>query len=52
MDTKKYLQERINYCKAMAKVCEKRKEFKLQIFYINATTGFMLRLNELEHGGC
>lgn len=49
---KKYLLERINYCKAMAKVCEKRKEWSLQVFYIKAETGYKLKLNELEHGGC
>lgn len=49
---KEYLQKRINYCKAMAKVCEKRQEFYLQQFYINAQTGYMLKLNQLEHGGC
>lgn len=50
MDQKKYLQQKINYCKAMAKVCEVRHEWNLQKFYINATTGYMLKLNELEHG--
>lgn len=51
-ERKNYLKRQINACRAMAKVCQARKEYTLQVFYMNAEIGYKLKLQRLEKEAC